>query len=139
MRSCTDLEKLIRSDDSSYDLLGMYHVFAEAMHSLNHAPLRFEARIINDNLHHEAIELSFGQGICTFVFQRILGRNNCKYRGQCVRHSIDADLRFLHRFKQRGLRFGRRTIDLVGQDDVRKKWTGTETKLASLWLEYIDS
>ena len=43
----------------------------------------------------------------------------------------DGDLPLLHRFEQRALHLGRRTIDFVGQDQVREKWSELGRELAS--------
>src|SRR6266487_2088254 len=52
---------------------------------------------------------------------RILGCDYKKRFGQLIRHTVDRDLMFLHRFKQRALRFGGRAIYLVDQHDLRKE------------------
>ena len=44
--------------------------------------------------------------------------------------AADGDLLLLHRFEQRGLRLGRRAVDLVGQDHVGEHRARQETKLA---------
>ena len=45
-------------------------------------------------------------------------------------HAAHRDLPLLHRFQQRRLRFGRRAVDFVGQDDVREDRAFEEPPLA---------
>jgi hypothetical protein len=40
--------------------------------------------------------------------------------GSSVALALDRDLRLLHHLEQRGLRLGRRAVDLVGQQQVRE-------------------
>ena len=42
---------------------------------------------------------------------------------------VDGDLALLHRLEQRGLRLGRRPVDLVGEDDVGEHAAGAELEL----------
>ena len=50
-------------------------------------------------------------------------------------HAIYSDLAFLHSFKQRSLRFGCSTIDLVCQNDLSNHRPGAEFKLAFLLVK----
>ena len=45
---------------------------------------------------------------------------NQKRIGERIRLFADRDLPFLHRFQQRALNLGRRAVDFVGQNQVRK-------------------
>ena len=70
------------------------------------------------NEKHEAIQLRLGQRIGAFLLDGVLRRQNKERRGQREEPPGDGDAVFLHRFQQGGLRFGRRAVDFVGQDDV---------------------
>ncbi len=61
-----------------------------------------------------------GSGIRSVVLDRILRRQHEERFRQRVRVVVDCDLRFVHRFQQRRLRFRRRAVDFVGHDDVRE-------------------
>ena len=69
-------------------------------------------------LHHEPIELRFGQRIRAFLLDRILRREHEERLGQLVRLSGRGHGVLLHRLQQRGLRLRWRAVDLVGQHDV---------------------
>ncbi len=80
-----------------------------------------EARIVDEDLEHEAVLLGFGQRIGALLFDRVLRGQHEERIGQRVTHAADRHLPFLHRFEQRGLRLGRRAVDLVRQDRVREQ------------------
>jgi len=46
-----------------------------------------------------------------------------------MRRPLDRHLPLLHRFQERGLRLGRRAIDLVGEEHVREHGSGAELEL----------
>src|SRR6185436_6097856 len=75
-------------------------------------------RVTQHDLELKTIELCLRQWIRSFVFDRILSREYREDRRQGIGIAVDCDLAFFHRFQQRGLRFGRRTVDLVCQQDV---------------------
>ena len=77
-------------------------------------------RIADVQLEHETIELRFRQLIRAFLFERILRGENKERIGERIGLFADGDLPLLHRFEQRALHFGRRAIDFVGQDQIRK-------------------
>ena len=76
--------------------------------------------IADDQLEHEAVELRLGKRVGPFLFDGILGRHDEERLLEPVDHAADGDGVFLHRFQERGLRFGRRAVDFVGQDDLRE-------------------
>src|SRR5215469_2925131 len=69
-------------------------------------------------LDQEPVELRFGQRVGAFVLDRVLGGREQERIGQRPRGSLHRDLAFLHRLEQRRLRFGRRPVDLVGEQQV---------------------
>jgi hypothetical protein len=67
---------------------------------------------------HEPIHLRFRQRIRSVMLDWVLRGQHDKGRRQRVGHALHRYLTFRHGFKQRGLRLRRRTIDLVGKDDI---------------------
>ncbi len=65
---------------------------------------------------------------CSSGFSVARTRNGSAKRISLV---ADRDLAFLHRLEQRALHFGRRTVDFVGQDQVRKNRTELGRELAA--------
>ena len=84
----------------------------------NHSQLLIGAWVVDGDLQHEAVQLGLRQRICSFIFDRVLCRQNGEERRQLVRFAVDGHLTLFHRFEQRGLSFGRRAIDLIGQQQV---------------------
>ena len=70
------------------------------------------------DLHEEAVELGFRQGIGAFLLQRVLGRQHVEGRGQIVRRAGDRDLVLLHRLQQRRLGPRAGAVDLVGHQKL---------------------
>src|SRR5580698_8362183 len=69
----------------------------------------------------------------------ILRGQHQKRIGQRVRVIIHGDLRFVHRFQQRGLRLRRGAIDFVGHDDVRENRPGLEFEFLRRGIEDADA
>ena len=86
-------------------------------------PLRLAVRIIDVDLHQEAVELRFGQRIGAFLLQRVLRREHMERRRQVVARARDRDVMLLHRLQQRGLRARAGAVDLVGHQKLREHRT----------------
>ncbi len=56
-----------------------------------------------------------------------------------MRHAIDADLPFFHRFEQRALRARAGAIDLIGQQQLREHRPGAELELLVAAVEDGDA
>ena len=63
-------------------------------------------------------------------------RNGLRQR---VRVVVHGDLRFVHRFEQRGLRFRRGAVDFVGDDDVGEDRAGLEFEFLRGGIEDADA
>ena len=61
---------------------------------------------------------------------RVLRGDDEERVGKLVRLAVDRDLALLHRLEEGGLRSRRRTVDLVGEEDVREDGAGQEEVLA---------
>ena len=89
-----------------------------------------ETRVRDEHFEHEAVLLRFGQRVGAFLLDRVLRGEHEKRVRHLVPDAADRDLPLLHRFEQGGLRFGRRAVDFVGEDHVRKDRAGEEAHLA---------
>src|SRR3989344_909155 len=74
----------------------------------------------DQNLEEETICLCFRQGIGTFLLDGVLGCKDEERTLKLERLCTNRHLLFLHRFQQRRLSLGRRTVDLICQDHVCK-------------------
>ena len=88
------------------------------IHAQKHCPLAGALWHAQFDPHQKSVELRFGQRKSTDLMLRILGCDHKKRLRQLIRHAVDRDLMFLHRFKQRALRFGSGAIYLVDQNDL---------------------
>ncbi len=84
-------------------------------------PLGFAVRIVDVDLHQEAVELRFGQRIGAFLLQRVLRREHMERRRQVVPRARDRDVMLLHRLQQRGLRARRGAVDFVGHQQAARR------------------
>src|SRR5262245_61887495 len=110
----------------------MKDALSKAMHTSDHLTLRFECRILDADLHHEAVQLGFGQWVCSFVFNRVLSRKDRQYGRKRMRGSVDRDLALLHGLQQRRLCFCRSAVDFIRKYDIGKQRSGTEPELGRL-------
>jgi hypothetical protein len=78
-------------------------------------------RIVDGNVQHEAVDLRFGQRVCTLLLDGILRRHHQEQRRQLVARLADADLTLPHRLEQGRLYLGRGSIDLVGKNEIVKQ------------------
>ena len=76
--------------------------------------------------HEESVELRFGQFVGAIEFDGVLRRENDERVGHDAWLPIDGDLMFFHHLEKGGLCLRRRTVDLVGQHDVREDRTVVE-------------
>ena len=88
---------------------------------LDNAQLLLIRWVIHPGVEHESIELRFGKGVGAFLFNRVLGREHEKRSRQGVGLTGDGHGTLLHRLEQCRLCFGRRSVDLIGEDDVGKQ------------------
>ena len=86
----------------------------------------------DDQLEQEPVQLSFGQGIRPFLLDRVLGGHHHKRRGQLVGHPTHRDRPFLHGLQHRRLGLGRRSVDFIGQQQLRKDRTAAEDQRSPL-------
>ena len=77
-------------------------------------------RIAHHHLQHESVHLSLGQGIGSFLLDRILGRQHEKGIRQRPSLVTDGHLPLLHGLQQCGLHFARGAVDFIGQHQIGK-------------------
>ena len=76
------------------------------------------ARIADQHLHHEAVDLRLGQRVGALGLDRVLRRHDEERLRHAVRLAGDRHLVLLHHLEQRALHLGRRAVDLVGEQQV---------------------
>ncbi|MCY1235185.1 hypothetical protein D9M72_477920 [compost metagenome] len=81
------------------------------------------------DVHQEAVHLRFRQRVGTLLLDRVLRGHDQEQRVELVRDATDGDLALFHRFEQRRLHLGRRTVDLVGEHQVGEDRPGLEAEL----------
>ena len=91
--------------------------------------LGFFFRVVDVDVHQEAVELGFGEGVRTLLLDGVLGGHDQEELGELVRGAGDGDLALFHGFEQGGLDFGGCAIDLVGEDEVVEDRAGLEAEL----------
>ncbi len=106
-------QDLLRRDDGAATRLA-----ARFRHRLQNLPLVRARRITDFQFQHETIHLRFGQRISSFLFNRILRRQNEKRFFKLERIFTNRDLFLLHRFEQCALHLRGRAIDFIGEDKV---------------------
>ena len=73
------------------------------------------ARVADQDLHHEPVDLGLGQGIGPLGLDRVLGGHDEERPGDEMRLPADRDLLLLHHLEEGALHLRRRAVDLVGQ------------------------
>ncbi len=101
-----------------------------ARHHLNDAAFIGACGVGDDDLEHEAIQLGFRQGVSAFLFDGVHRGQHHKRLWQAVGGIAQGDLPLLHTFQQGRLDFGRRAVDLIGQQQVGEDWPQFGPELA---------
>ena len=86
------------------------------------------ARVGDQDLHEEAVELRFRQRVGALHLDGVLGGHHQEGAVQLVGSGAAGDGALLHGFEQRRLRFGGGAVDLVGQNQVGEDRTGLEAQ-----------
>jgi hypothetical protein len=94
-----------------------------------HLELDVAGRQGHRQLEQEPVELRLGQRVRALVLDRVLRRGHDERRRQRPRVAVDRHLPLLHGLEQRGLRLGRRPVDLVGEQQVREDRALAEREL----------
>jgi hypothetical protein len=96
-------------------------------------------RVPDGEAEEEAVELTLREGVGPVVLQGILGRKDEEWARQLKGLVVDGDPPFLHRLQESALGSRRSTVDLVGQEDVRKDRSRPRLELAGLRVEEGDT
>jgi hypothetical protein len=75
-------------------------------------------RVVEDDLHEEAVALGLGQRVHALVLDRVLGGQHEERVRAPGASAADGDLALGHHLEQRRLHLGGRPVDLVGQHEV---------------------
>ena len=103
-----------------------------AGHPLDDDELLGLARVVDDDLHHESVDLRLRQGVRAFGLDRVLRREDEERVRDLVGLAADRHLALLHDLEQRALDLGRRPVDLVGEEQVREHRAQRRPELAGL-------
>lgn len=82
-------------------------------------------------LQQEAVELGLGERVSALVFHRVLGGGHQERLGEGTGCAVDGHLPLFHRFEQGRLGFGRRAVDLVGEQEVGEDGARLEGELGA--------
>ncbi len=122
---------LVETDDAEERANLAEHVRRDALvREIQHRELGLGVCVLELDLEEEAVELTFGEGEDALVLVRVLRRDHEERVGKLVRLAVDGDLALAHRLEEGGLRAGRRTVDLVCEEDVREHGARHEEVLA---------
>ena len=125
------LAGLVQADDAEQRSDLAEHVRRDALvGEVQHRELGLGVRVVELDLEEEAVELTFGEGEDALVLVRVLRRDHEERIGKLVRLAVDRHLALAHRLEQGGLGARRRTVDLVGEEDVREDGARHEEVLA---------
>ena len=94
-------------------------------------------RVVDADLHQEAIQLRFGQRIRPLELDWILRGEHGEMFRQRITHAVDGDLAFLHCFQKRGLGAGGGAIDLVDQEQVSEDGSAMQVEAAGTHVEDV--
>jgi len=94
------------------------------------APLGVAIRIVDVDLHQEAVELRLRQRIGCFLLQRVLRRQHVERLRQIVARARNRDVLFLHGLQQRGLGARAGAVDFVGHQQLGEHRSGDEAERA---------
>ena len=87
-------------------------------HAVDDDHLLVRRRVVEDDLHHEAVALGVGQLVDALALDRVLGGDDEERVGHGVGDAADRHLVLLHHLEQRRLHLGRGPVDLVGEQEV---------------------
>ena len=100
---------------------------------LNDLKFLDEGRVFELDAEHEAIQLTFREGVDAGLFVGILRGQDDKRFLECVGAAIDGDLSFLHGFEEGALCFGGSAVEVVGQQDVGEDRSRYEIKRSVIY------
>src|SRR5256885_7983202 len=94
--------------------------------------LFFDRGIVDGLLEQETVELRFGKRIDPLLLDRVLGRDDHEAVAELMALPIDRNLALLHRLQKRRLSFGRRSVDLIGKQELGNNRTAGEREARRL-------
>ena len=103
-----------------------------ARHPLDDDELLGLARVADEHLHHESVDLGLRQRVGALGLDRVLRREDEERVGDLVGLAADRHLALLHDLEERALDLGGRPVDLVGEQQVREDGAERRPELAGL-------
>ena len=94
-------------------------VVEPGIHPRHHLHLLLRGGVGQDVFEHEAVGLSFREGIGAFLVHRVLRGDHQERLRNRIHPAGDRGLTLLHRLQHRALRLGAGPVDLIEQHDVR--------------------
>ena len=98
----------------------------------NNIHLFFERRVVEADIEHKTVELSFRQRIGAFLLDGVLCCEDKERVRQRIGSTCNGDGMLLHSFEKGGLSLGWCTVDFVSEDNTGKDWTFHEAELPVL-------
>ena len=87
-------------------------------HRVENLAFLVAGRVADIQLQHETVDLGFGQGVGSFLVDRVLRGQDEEGRRELVGLAAEGHLAFLHRLEQGRLDLGGGAVDFVGQHEV---------------------
>ena len=110
---------------------------------LDYRPFFVPAGIVNVDHEHEPVQLGFGQGVGSFLLDRVLCGQDEEGELQVVCFPARGHMVLLHCLEQGGLGFWRRSVDLVSQDNIGEQRAFYEREHSfargAVFLDYVGS
>src|SRR6185436_780975 len=94
-------------------------------------------RMKDVELEEKPIELRLGQGISSLRFDGVLRGNHEEGLWKPAGDAVRGDAVLLHRLEKSRLRLGRRSVDLVGQEQLSEDRTGEKLEVVLALVEDI--
>lgn len=91
----------------------------------------FLRRVVQIEAEHETVLLCFGQRVGAFLFDRVLCRDDAEGQRELEGFHGDRHLAFLHGFEKRRLRFRRRSVDFIREEQLGEDRSLIELKFGN--------
>ena len=98
--------------------------------ALDDGQLVAEVRVVDDHLHHEAVDLRLRERVRPLSLDRVLRREDEERVGDRVGGRTDRHLALLHDLEERRLHLGGSAVDLVGEEEVAEHGPELDVEVA---------
>jgi hypothetical protein len=100
-----------------------------------HGVFMLWGRVTDFELHGEAVELGFGEGVSAVFLDGVLGGDDEERGGEDVSNGIDGDLPFGHGFEEGALGARSGAVDFIGEEDIGEDGSGMELEFAGFLVK----